>query len=275
LCQRKYVLDLLKETGKLGVRPASTPMEYSKKCSSVEENPCDVGQFQRLVGKLIYLTMTRPDIAYAVSYVSQFMQKPSVCHMEFVNQIFGYLKAAPGRGILMQNNGYIDIVGYADADWAGDPIDRKSTSRFCMFVGGNLVIWKSKKQTAVARSSAEAEYRAMAAATSEIIWLRLLLQELGFSFTDKSTKLFCDNQVAIHIASNYVFHERTKYIEIDCHFIRQKVLDKIIKTPYTESYNQLADVFTKALSKRLFEGFVNKLTSDLLYGPTYGGVLKY
>jgi Reverse transcriptase (RNA-dependent DNA polymerase) len=139
LCQRKYVLDLLKETGKLGVRPASTPMEYSKKCSSVEENSCDVGQFQRLIGKLIYLTMTRPDIAYVVSYVSQFMQKPSVCHMEFMNQILRYLKAAPGRGILMQNNGYVDIVGYADADWAGDPIDRKSTLDFCMFVGGNLV----------------------------------------------------------------------------------------------------------------------------------------
>ena len=129
-----------------------------------------------------------------------------------------------------------------------------------------MVTWKSKKQTVVARSSAEAEYRAMAAATSEIIWLRLLLHELGFSLDGKPTQLFCDNQADIQIASNPVFHERTKHIEVDCHFIREKILDKTIETPHIRSTSQLADIFTKALAKGMFEGLRCKLTSDELFG---------
>lgn len=187
-------------------------------------------------------------------------------HMELVNQVLRYLKASPGRGIMMKKLNRSDIVGYADADWAGNPLDRKSTTGFCMFVGGNLVTWKSKKQTVVARSSAEAEYRAMAAATSEINWLRLLLQELGFNSNNRATQLFCDNQAAIQIASNLVFHERTKHIEVDCHFIREKILNKIIETPYIRSSDQLADIFTKALAKGVFEEIMSKLTSDDPFG---------
>jgi Reverse transcriptase (RNA-dependent DNA polymerase) len=268
LSQRKYVLDLLKETGKLRVKPSNVPMNYNNKSSPDEEVLENISQFQRLVGKLIYLTITRPDIAYSVSFVSQFMQKPTKHHMELINQILRYLKAAPGRGILMKNNGHVDIVGYSDADWAGNPTDRRSTSGFCTFVGGNLVTWKSKKQTVVTRSSAEAEYRAMAVATSEIVWLRLLLQELGFDMNGKLTKLFCDNQAAIHIASNLVFHERTKHIEVACHFVREKVLDKTIETPFTRSKDQLADIFTKALPKGVFCELLSKLTSDSIFGAT-------
>lgn len=194
------------------------------------------------------------------------MQKPMTGHLELINQILRYLKSAPGRGILMKNHGFVDLMGYTDADWAGNPLDRKSTTGFCMFVGGNLVTWRSKKQGVVARSSAEAEYRAMAAAASEIVWLRLLLEELGHSLTGKPTKLFCDNQAAIQIASNPVFHERTKHIEVACHYIREKVLDRTIETPYLQSSDQLADIFTKALSKGDFQKFADKLTSNELYG---------
>lgn len=261
-------MDLLKETGKLGAKPANVPMDYNHKVVQNDEPLENIGVFQRLVGKLIYLTITRPDITYAVSYVSQFMQKPMKSHMELIHQILRYLKGCPGRGILMKCHGHVDIMGYSDADWAGSPVDRRSTSGFCMFVGGNLVTWKSKKQSVVARSSAEAEYRAMAAATSEIIWLRLLLQELGLLQKYKPTKLLCDNQAAIHIASNPVFHERTKHIEVDCHFVREKVLDNTIETPFVHSHNQLADVFTKALSKGMFQEIMNKLTSNELYGKT-------
>lgn len=188
LSQRKYVLNLLKETGKTGSKLANIPMDFSQKVTNNNESLEDVNRFQRLVGKLIYLTITRPDISYAVSYVSQFMQKPMKGHLELINQILRYLKSAPGRGILMQNHGHVNIVGYTDADWVGSPLDRKSTTGFCMFVGGNAVMWKSKKQAVVARSSAEAEYRAMAAAASEITWLRLLLKELGHDLGDKLLK---------------------------------------------------------------------------------------
>lgn len=268
LSQRKYVLDLLRETGKLGAKPANIPMDFSQKVTTDNEPLKDIGMFQRLVGKLIYLTITRPDISYAVSYVSQFMQKPMKGHLELINQILRYLKSAPGRGILMKNNGHANIVGYTDVDWAGSPLDRKSTTGFCMFVGGNAVVWKSKKQAVVAKSSAEAEYRAMVATASEITWLRLLLHELGHSSNDKPTTLFCDNQAAIHIATNPVFHERTKHIEVDCHFVREKILNKVIVTAYIRSSDQIADIFTKPLAKGIFEPLKNKLTSDNLFGST-------
>ena len=150
LNQRKYVLDLLQETGKLGVKPVDTPTESGSKPDNDGELISDIGHFQRLVGKLIYLTITRPDIAYAVSLVSRFMHAPRVNHLTAVNRILQYLKRSPGRGILMCNNGNCSITAYTDVDWAGCPVDRKSTTGYCTFVGGNLVTWKSKNQNVIA-----------------------------------------------------------------------------------------------------------------------------
>ncbi|RVX10385.1 Retrovirus-related Pol polyprotein from transposon RE1 [Vitis vinifera] len=180
------------------------------------------GRYRRLVGKLNYLTITRPDVSFPVSVVSQFLQSPCDSHWDAVIRILRYIKSTPGQGVLYENRGHTQVVGYTDADWAGSPTDRRSTSGYCVFIGGNLISWKSKKQDVVARSSAEAEYRAMALATCELIWLRHLLQELRFG-KDEQMKLICDNQAALHIASNPVFHERTKHIEVDCHFIREKI----------------------------------------------------
>ena len=128
-----------------------------------------------MVGKLIYLTITRPDISYALSIVSQFMHSPTMVHFKIVHRILRYLKGSVGREILMKNNGHTQISGYTDADSADNSIDSKSTTGFCNFVGGNLVTWKSKKQSVVARSSVEAEYRAMASIACELIWLKGLL----------------------------------------------------------------------------------------------------
>ena len=139
--------------------------------------------------------------------------------MSSIFWILRYIKGSLGKCVIYENKGHTQIVGYSDADWAGSPIDRRSTSGYCVLVGGNLISWKSKKQNVVARSSTEAEYRAMAMATCELIWLKQLLKELQIEEARPMT-LICDNQVALHIASNPVFHERTKYIEIDCHFFR-------------------------------------------------------
>ncbi|KAM0999679.1 hypothetical protein ACFX2A_006520 [Malus domestica] len=141
------------------------------------------------------------------------MHSSIVDHLNIVKRFIRYLKGSIGQGITMHNNQSTVISGYTDADWAGNAIDRKSTTGYCTFVGGNLVTWKSKKQQVIARSSAEAEYRAMAATACELIWLKGLLSDLGFS-SSTPMSLMCDNQGAMHIAANPVFHERTKHIEV-------------------------------------------------------------
>ncbi|RVW98223.1 Retrovirus-related Pol polyprotein from transposon RE2 [Vitis vinifera] len=216
------------------------------------------GRYRRLVGKLNYLTITRPDISFPVSVVSQFLQSPCDSHWDAVIRILRYIKSTPGQGVLYENKGHTQVVGYTDADWAGSPTDRRSTSGYCVFIGGNLISWKSKKQDVVARSSAEAEYRAMALATCELIWLRHLLQELRFG-KDEQMKLICDNQAALHIASNPVFHERTKHIEVDCHFIREKIASGCVATSFVNSNDQLADIFTKSLRGLGLNIFVTSL----------------
>ncbi|KAL6142291.1 hypothetical protein ACLB2K_060574 [Fragaria x ananassa] len=234
LNQRKYVVDLLTKAGMQGSKHARTPLDSKMKLDIEGELLTDVCSYQCLVGKVIYLTITRPDFTYAVSLVSQFMHSPTTHHLSIVKRILRYLKDTVSRGILMRNNGHFKMEGYSDSDWAGNAIDRKSTTGYCTFIGGNLVTWKSKKQTVVARSSAEAEYRAMTSTSCEIIWLKVLLGDLGIVCT-QPISLHCDNQAAMHIAVNPVFHERTKHIKVDCHFVRNQVQAKLIETVYTRS----------------------------------------
>jgi hypothetical protein len=163
----------------------------------------------------------------------------------------------------MKNNISNEICGYSDADWPRS-FDKKSTTDFCTFVDGNLVTWKSKKQNIVARSSAEAKYRAMASTTSKLIWIKQLLADLGIKIQEPM-KMYCDNQAARHIASNPVFHERTKHIELDCHFIREKLQSKEIETPFVRSEDQLVDIFTKGLELRMFENNTYKLRMINIY----------
>ena len=173
ISQRKYVLDLLKETGLLGCKPATTPIDPNHKLRKDEKDvPIDKTRYQKLVGKLIYLAHTRPDIAFAVGLVSQFMHCPSEDHLQAVYRIIHYLKGSSGKGILLSKSRNRQIEVFTDADWAGCANDRRSTSAYCTFVRGNLVTLRSKKQNVVARSSAEAEFRAMAHSVCEVIWLR-------------------------------------------------------------------------------------------------------
>ena len=206
MSQRKYVLDLLQETGVSGCRPADTPMDPNVKLWEKGDTPVDKGRYQRLVGKLIYLAHTRPDIAFPVSVVSQFMHAPYEEHLDAVYRILRYLKAAPGKGLFFGKTNDRDVAIFTDADWAGPITDRKSTSGYCTYVWGNLVTWRSKKQGVVARSSAEAEFRAMAQGICEGLWIHRILKELKMT-VELPLKLYCDNKATISIAHNPIQHD--------------------------------------------------------------------
>ncbi|XP_074327795.1 secreted RxLR effector protein 161-like [Apium graveolens] len=152
-----------------------------------------------IVGSLVYLTITRPDIAYVVHIISQFVTFPTTVNWDVVLRILRYLHRTQFQSLLFPSNSSLELRAYSDADWDGDPEDRKSTTDFCIFLGNSLILWKSKKHDIVSRSSSEAEYRAMASTTSEIVWLHRLLADLGISLPN-STPLYCDNKNAIHIA---------------------------------------------------------------------------
>ncbi|GAV78980.1 hypothetical protein CFOL_v3_22445, partial [Cephalotus follicularis] len=258
LCQRKYTLDIFSDASLSDCKPSDSPMDPLVKLDNEKgELLHDPEKYRRLAGKLNYLTITRPDISFAVSVVSQFMSAPRTTHWQTVLYIIRYLKGAPGRGLIFRDRGHIhitgysdldclEVTGYSDANWAGCPVDCRSTSGYCVFLGGNLMSWKSKKQSVVYRSSAEAEYRAMTNVTGELQWIHMLLAEIEFSVTRPST-LHCDNQSAMYIANNSVFHERTKHIEVDCHFVHEKVNCGELKLVHTRSEEQLADIFTKPL----------------------------
>ena len=223
--------------------------------------------YQRLVGRLIYLTHTRPDITFGVSIVSQFMHSPGPTHFEAVFRILRYLKGTPGKGLMFKKKGHLQVEAYTDADWAGNVIDRRSTSGYCTFVGGNLVTWRSKKQSVVARSSAEAEFRSVAHGFCEVLWIKRVLGELKIS-TPTPIKVYCDNKAAISIAHNPILHDRTKHVEVDKHFIKEKIDSGVICMSYIPTASQTADILTKGLPKGLHEIFVNKLAMRDIFMPT-------
>ena len=267
ISQQKYITDLLKETGKTACKPTSIPVDPNIKLGSAEEDiAVDKEMYQRLVGRLIYLSHTRPDIAFAVSLVSQFMHQPKEAHLQAALRIVQYLKGTPGRGILFKRNKSVSLEAYTDADYAGSVVDRRSTTGYCTFLGGNLVTWKSKKQSVVARSSAEAEFRAMAQGICELLWLKIILEDLKIRW-DEPMRLYCDNKSAISIAHNPVQHDRTKHIEVDRHFIKEKLDSGMICTPYVSTQNQLADILTKGLNCSNFERIISKLGMENTYSP--------
>jgi len=266
LSQRKYVLDLLNDTGMLGCRPASTPIEQNHKLCAQSREPVDKEKYQRLVGRLIYLCHTRPDITYAVSVVSRYMHDPRNGHMDAVYRILRYLKSSPGKGLWFKKNNHLNVEGYCDADWASCLDDRRSTSGYCTFVGGNLVSWGSKKQPVVSRSTAEAEYRAMSVCLSEMLWVMNLLSELKLG--KGPMKLWCDNRSTINIANNPVQHDRTKHVEIDRFFIKEKLDNGTLKLSHIASGEQVADCLTKGLGVKECILACNKMGMIDIYRPS-------
>ena len=268
LCQRKYTLDIIAETGLLGSRPVGFPMEQNHTLA-LAKGPllADPERYRRLVGRLIYLTSTRPDLVYTVHILAQFMQHPRQDHWDAALRTVRYLKGCPGQVILLRPDCELSLTGWCDSDWATCPLTRRSLTGWIVFLGSSPISWKTKKQHTVSRSSAEAEYRSMAAVTSELKWLNALLVSLGVTHSP-AMRLYCDSQSAIYIAQNPVFHERTKHIEVDCHYVCDAIRDGIISTSHVFTEDQLADIFTKALGKRKFLYLLGKLGICDLHAPT-------
>lgn len=192
------------------------------------------------------------------------MQNPTQMHYNTTCRVIRYLKQHPGKGLLFPRSSNLQILGYSDVDWAGCVHSRKSTSGYCFFIGSSLVSWKAKKQTTISRSSSEAEYRALGSATCELIWPLYILRDLNITCCRPST-IYCDNKIALHIASNPIFHERTKHLEIDCHLVREKVQKGVIKLLPISFQEQLADFLTKPLNPSKFNDFISKLDMIDIY----------
>uniref|UniRef100_A0A2N9HNF3 Uncharacterized protein n=1 Tax=Fagus sylvatica TaxID=28930 RepID=A0A2N9HNF3_FAGSY len=247
------------ELGITDSKIVDTPIEYNNRLNTHDGEPLpDATLYRQLVGSLVYLTVTRSNISYAVHIVSQFMAAPRSLHYAAVLRILRYLKGTLFHGLHFSSQSSLTLQAYSDADWAGDPTDRRSTTGYCFLLGNSLISWRSKKQSVVARSSTEAEYRALADTTAELLWLRWLLQDLGIDCST-AVPIHCDNRSAIQIAHNDVFHERTKHIEIDCHFVRHHLLQGTLQLHSVSSQDQLADIFTKPMPPGRFRDLISKL----------------
>jgi len=258
LCQTKYICDLLHRTKMAGAKPLASPTVTGTKLSSFDgEVLSDPTDYRHIIGALQYCTITRLDIAYAVNQLCQYMHQPRSSHWQAMKRVLRYLKGTVNDG-LYYTPSFLDIHTYCDSDWAGNLDDRRSTSGYGVFLGRNLVSWSSKKQHVVSRSSTEAEYRSMALATAELYWIRMLFKELGIGISSTPT-LWCDNISAIALASNPVFHARTKHVEIDYHFIREKFCNRDVKVQHISTLDQVADIFTKGQSAQRFQILKHKL----------------
>jgi len=263
LSQHKYVLDLLKDTGMLGCSPTPTPMLHTVKLSTTKGTPLGDAEstaYRRLIGRLIYLTNTRPDISFSINHLSQFVSHPTSEHHQVAMCILRYLKRTPGTCIFLHSQSLTQLKAYSDSDWATCPETHKSITGFSVYLGESLISWKSKKQHTISRSSSKAEYRAFAATTCEIQWITYLLQDLRIQHLQPAL-LYYDNQAVIQNANNQVFHEHTKHtdLEIDCHVVWEKLNAGLLKLLLITSSLQATDFFTKPLPAAQFNILFSKL----------------
>ncbi|GJY71310.1 putative ribonuclease H-like domain-containing protein [Tanacetum coccineum] len=253
--QDKYVQEILKKFDLESVRTATTPYEAPKPKSKNEpDNPVNVHLYRSMIGSLMYLTASRPDIMFAVSACSRNQVTPTTSNLEAVKKIFKYLKGQPKLGLWYPRESPFVLEAYSDSDYAGANKDRKSTTGGCQFLGRRLISWQCKKQTIVATSSTEAEYVAAANCCGQVLWIQNQLLDYGYNFMN--TKIFIDNQSTICIVKNPVFHQRTKHIEIRHHFIRDANEKKLIQVLKIHTDDNVADLLTKAFDGPRFNHLV-------------------
>ncbi|GJT42643.1 putative ribonuclease H-like domain-containing protein [Tanacetum coccineum] len=255
ISQDKYVAEILKKFDFANVKTASTPIETQKPLVKDEEaSDVDVHLYRSMIGSLMYLTASRPDIMFAVCACSRFQVTPKSSHLSAVKRIFRYLKGKPKLGLWYPRVSSFDLESYSDSDYAGANLDRKSTTGGCQFLGRRLISWQCKKQTIVATSTTEAEYVAAASCCGQVLWIQNQMLDYGFNFMN--IKIYIDNESTICIVKNPVYHSKTKHIAIRHHFIRDAYEKKLIQVLKIHTDDNVADLLTKAFDVSRFQFLV-------------------
>ncbi|GJU00696.1 ribonuclease H-like domain-containing protein [Tanacetum coccineum] len=267
LSQRKYAMEILELAHMVGCNSSQTPVDTESKLGDGGTPVVDPTLYRSLAGSLQYLTFTRPDITYAVQQVCLYMHDPREPHFSALKRILRYVQGTLDYGLQLFSSTTDSLIAYSDADWAGCPTTRRSTSGYCIFLGNNLLSWSPKRQPMLSRSSAEAEYHGVANAVAETCWIRNLLRELHTPLSS-ATIVYCDNVSVVYLSSNPVQHQRTKHIEIDIHFVRDLVATGQVRVLHVPSRFQYADIFTKGLPSALFDEFRDSLSVRCTPAPT-------
>ncbi|XP_020691953.1 uncharacterized protein LOC110106394 [Dendrobium catenatum] len=251
-------------------KPAPTPISHKSLSPAPDDQPFpDPQHYQRLAGSLQYLTITRPDIAFATNVICQKMHNPLNSDYHSLKCLLRYIQGTLHYGLPI-TKGDLQLSTYTDTNWAADPSDRKLVTRFCTFLGTTLISWCVKKQVTVAKSSTEAEYRSLASVVSYVLWFQRLVAEFQIPQSSPTT-IFCDNTSAIALANNPVFHARTKHIEIDYHFISEHIHRQAIAIAHIATADQTAYILTKSLLPPRFQELRAKLTIRPPTGQFEGG----
>jgi hypothetical protein len=258
ISQTKYIQDILTKFGMKDAKPIKAPMGTNGHLDlDTGGKSVDQKVYRSMIGSLLYLCASRPDIMLSIYMCARFQVDPKEVHLRAVKRILRYLVHTPKFGLWYPKGSTFDLIGYSDADWAGCKIDRKSTSGTCQFLGRSLVSWDSKKQNSVALSTAEAEYIAASHCCEQLLWMRQTLRDYGYKFS--KVPLLCDNESAIRMADNPVEHSRTKHIAIRYHFLRDHQQRGDTEIAYVSTKEQLADIFTKPLDEKTFSKLRNEL----------------
>ncbi|GKC49075.1 putative ribonuclease H-like domain-containing protein [Tanacetum coccineum] len=255
ISQDKYVADILKKFDFWSIRTATTPIESNKPLVKDEDGEdVDVHVYRSMIGSLMYLTASRPDIMFAVCACARFQVTPKASHLNAVKRIFRYLKHQPKLGLWYPRDSPFELEAFSDSDYGGASLDRKSTTGGCQFLGRRLISWQCKKQTIVANSTTEAEYVAAANCCGQVLWIQNQMMDYGFNFMN--TKIHIDNESTISVIKNPVAHSRTKHIEIRFHFIRDCYEKRLIEVIKIHTDSNVADLLTKGFDVTRFNFLV-------------------
>jgi hypothetical protein len=249
--QAKYTKDIVRKFKMEDSKAITTPMSTTTALDAEEEGEhMDQKEYRSMIGSLLYLTATRPDIQFSVCLCARFHASSRTSHRQAVKRIFWYLRHTPEFGLWYSASSSLALHGFLDADFAGCWLDRKSTSGTCQFLGSSLVSWSSRKQSSVAQFTTEAEYAAVASCCSQLLWISYTMSDFGEEYT--YVPLQCDSTSAISVTKNTVVHSKTKHIEVRYHFLRDNVDKGKIALIHVPTHDQLADIFTKSLDQTTF-----------------------